>query len=227
MLSEQDFGKTGQFRAVWSSMETLLLSYDETPYVSASYQTSLEGAGARGEMLAGRDLPPELPEWIESLEQENVRSLSAMLITDLLRLEEIPERAADITRDMVALVDDLMMAGDFANALLVLQELQRTSKGKVAAAAARAALTSVGDSAGIREAAGLLGDFDDEGAKTFKQCCEAIGPSVIRALHPVLQNEKETPAFRRARDIAQQFGAALLARGRERWEGIARLVRGA
>jgi hypothetical protein len=28
MLSEQDFGKSGQFRAVWQSMETLLLNYD-------------------------------------------------------------------------------------------------------------------------------------------------------------------------------------------------------
>jgi len=53
MLSEQDFGKTGQFRAVWSSMETLLLAYDETPYVSAAYQATLEGAVARGEWRDG------------------------------------------------------------------------------------------------------------------------------------------------------------------------------
>jgi len=208
MLSEQDFGKTGQFRAVWSSMETLLLSYDETPYVSAAYQATLEGAAARGEMLASRDLPPELPEWVESLEQDNVRALSVMLITDLLRLEEIQERAADITSDMVALLDDLLMAGDFANALIVLQELQRASRGKVAAAAARAALTSVGDSAGIREAGGLLGDLDEAATTAFRQCCEAIGPSVVRALLPLLQSEQETPAYRRARDMVQAFGAA-------------------
>jgi tetratricopeptide (TPR) repeat protein len=69
-------------------------------------------------MLAARDLPPELPEWVETLEQENVRTLSVMLITDLLRLEEDPQRAADLMRDMVALVDDLFLAGDFENALL-------------------------------------------------------------------------------------------------------------
>ena len=73
MLSEQDFGKTRPVPAVWSTMEELLLGYDETPYVSAAYQASLEGAGARGDMLAGRDLPPELPEWVESLGQDNVR----------------------------------------------------------------------------------------------------------------------------------------------------------
>ena len=96
MLSEQDFGKSGQFRAVWSSMETLLLTYDETAYVSDAYQATLEGATARGEMLAARELPPELPEWIESLEQDNVRALSVMLITDLLRIEENRDRAAEI-----------------------------------------------------------------------------------------------------------------------------------
>jgi HEAT repeat protein len=208
MLSEQDFGRAGQFRAVWSSMETLLLSYDETPYVSAGYQASLEGAAARGEMLAGRDLPPELPEWVESLEQDNVRSLSVMLITDLLRLEDVPERAADITRDMVALLDDLLMAGDFANARLVLQELQRASGGTVAAAAARAALTNVADSAGIREATGLLGDLDEEAATAFGECCRMAGPSVVASVLPALQCEQETVAFRRAREIISHFGGA-------------------
>ena len=208
MLSEGDFGRAGQFRAVWSSMETLLLGYDETPYVSAGYQASLDGAAGRGGMMAGRDLPPEWPEWVESLEQDNVRSLSVMLITDLLRLENVPQRAADITRDMVALIDDLLMAGDFANARLVLQELQRASGGKVAAAAARAALTSVGDSAGIREATGLLDDLDDDTATAFVECCRMVGPSVVKTILPALQSEQETTAFRRARDIVGHFGGA-------------------
>ena len=208
MLSEQDFGKTGQFRAVWSSMETLLLSYDETPYVSASYQASLEGAVARGEMLAARDLPPELPEWFESLQQDNVRALSVMLITDLLRLEEVPERAADIARDMVALLDDLFMSGDFSNALVVLRELQSASKRKVAPSAVRAALSSVADSTGIRDAAGLLGDLDEAAASAFVECCHAVGPPVVTALLPALESEHDTPAFRRARDIVRTFGAA-------------------
>jgi HEAT repeat protein len=208
MLSEQDFGKTGQFRAVWSSMETLLLSYDETPYVSTDYQASLDGAVARGEMLAARDLPPELPEWVETLAQDNVRTLSVMLITDLLRLEEEPQRAGDLTRDMVALVDDLFMAGDFPNALLVLQELQRAGTGKVAGAAARAALTSVADSVALREAAGLLGDLDEGGVTLFTQCVEAIGAGAVRALYPALQSETETLAYRRARAVVSKFGAA-------------------
>ena len=211
MLSEQDFGKSGQFRAAWQSMEALLLSYDESPYVSAGYQATLEGAGARGEMLAARDLPPELPEWVESLEHDNVRALSVMLITDLLRLEEDPERAADLARDMAALVDDLFLAGDFDNALTVLRELQRAGGGSVAGPAVRAALASTADSAGLREAATNLGDLDASAVATFAECCQAIGPAAVRALYPALQSETETAAYARARDIVSSFGAAAAA----------------
>lgn len=207
MLSEHDFGKSGQFRAVWASMETLLLSYDETPYVSAGYQATLEGAGARGEMLAARDLPPELPEWVASLEQDNVRALSVRLISDLLRLEENADRAADITRDMASLVGDLLMAGDFDNTLIVLRELREAAGRKLAAAAARAALTSAGESAAFREAASLVPDLDESAMTAFAQCCEIIGPVTIRALYPLLQAEHETPGSKRARAIVERFGA--------------------
>jgi HEAT repeat protein len=210
MLSEQDFGRSGQFKAVWATMEDLLLSYDETPYVSASYQASLEGAGARGEMLASRELPPELPEWIDTLGQDNVRSLSVLLITDLLRLEEHADRAADITRDLVALCDDLFFAGDFDNARLVLEELRSAARRSTAPAAARAALSQVGESPGLREAAGLFDDLDAAAADRLRACCGLVGPAATRALLGLFQREEETPGTKRARDIVQGFGAEAL-----------------
>jgi HEAT repeat protein len=206
MLSEQDFGRSSQFKAVWNSMEELLLSYDESPYVSQAYQASLEGAVGRSELFASRDLPPELGDWVESLQQDNVRSLSVLLITDLLRIEENEARAVEIATDMIALADDLLLAGDFANSVLVLKELRTATDGKVAPAAARAALSTIGESLALREAAGMLSDFDDKTLGTFIECCEAVGPISIRALYPALQNEAETPAFVRARDLTQRFG---------------------
>ena len=208
MLSEQDFGKTGQFRAVWSTMEELLLGYDETLYVSSGYQASLEGAGARGDMLAGRDLPPELPEWVESLGQDNVRSLSVRLVADLLRIEENADRAADLSRDMTALIEDLLLAGDFDNALLVIRELKQASARNVAPAAARAALAAAGESGGLRDAAALLGELEEQALNAFAECCEMIGPTTVRSLHPVLQSETETGAYVRAREVIRKYGAA-------------------
>ena len=206
-LGEQEFGKSSQFRAVWSSMETLLLNYDETPYVSDGYRVALEGAAARGDVLAGRNLPPELPEWVETLEQENVRALSVTLITDLLRIETRADRVEEIVEDMIALLDDLLFAGDFTLARLVLRELRQASAAEVAPAAARSALTTCGESVALREASALLGDFDDETLAVFTECCALIGPVSTRALLPAFATEVETPASRRARDLVQWFRA--------------------
>ena len=208
LLTEQDFGRSSQFSAVWNSMEELLLSYDESPYVSASYQASLEGAVGRSEMFAVRDLPPELPEWVESLQQDNVRTLSVLLVTDLLRIEETDERAAELASDMIPLVDDLLMSGDFVNSALVLRELRKASERTVAPAAMRAALTTSGESPAMREAATMLDEFDEPTLELFVECCDSIGPMSVRALYPALESETETPAYVRGRDLVQRFGAA-------------------
>jgi hypothetical protein len=207
-LTEQDFGRSSQFKAVWDSMEQLLLSYDESPYVSTAYQASLEGAVGRAELFSTRELPPELPEWVESLQQDNVRSLSVLLITDLLRIEQRQERAAEITADMIGLVEDLLMSGDFANSLLVMRELKRARQGKIASPAARAALTQIGESVALREAASMVSEFDEGDARRLFECCEHAGPVTIRAFHRALQSETETGEFARARDLVRRFAAA-------------------
>jgi hypothetical protein len=75
LLSETDFGRSGQFQALWASAEALLVSYNDTPFVSESDRNALDGIGARAERLSALDLPPELPEWMDSLGQDNVRLL--------------------------------------------------------------------------------------------------------------------------------------------------------
>lgn len=209
-LSEQDFGKGGQFKAAWATMEGLLLNYDEKPYVSTNYQAALAGAGARAEMLADRDLPPELPEWIETLGQDNVRTLSVLLVTDLLRIEQNAERAAEIARDVAALGEDLLLSGAFDDVLVVITTLKQTSEARsaVAPAACRAAVVSLGGSAALREAASLIGDLDDAAYTTFAECCTLIGATAVQALQPVLESEQETTAFTRARALSKTYGAA-------------------
>jgi HEAT repeat protein len=184
------------------------LEHREDIWRSGTYQASLEGAVGRSELFSTRDLPPELPEWVESLRQDNVRALSVLLITDLLRIEENEARAADIATDMAALADDLLLSGDFANSALVLGELRKASERTIAPKAMRAALTTVGESIALREAASMLTDFDEATLNTFAACCKSIGPIAIRSLHPALQSETETLDYVRARDITQGFGKA-------------------
>ena len=61
LLSETDFGKSGQFQTLWTSAEELLISYNDAPFVSDGYRAALDGVGARAERLAVTDLPPDLP----------------------------------------------------------------------------------------------------------------------------------------------------------------------
>ncbi|MBI4485512.1 MAG: HEAT repeat domain-containing protein, partial [Acidobacteria bacterium] len=209
MLSEQDFGAGGQFSTAWTAMEQLLLGYDDTPYVSASYQASLDGVGERAELLAARGgLPPELPEWMDTLQPDKVRASSVVLISDLLRIEDDAGRAAEIVQDMAVLVEDLLLAGDFQNSAIVLRELRQAADRKTTATAAREALAAIAASTGLRDAAALLADLDATGLQLFTECGELIGPGAVVAFLPTLQSESTAaPAFRRARGIVERFGA--------------------
>ncbi len=93
-------------------MEELLLAYNEKPFVSAQYKAGLDQIGVRADAMAA-DIPEELVALIETLGQDNVRRLSVTLLVDLLKLEQNAERAPELARDVAALGEDLLLAGDY------------------------------------------------------------------------------------------------------------------
>src|SRR5258708_39770199 len=103
MLSETDFGRSGQFQVLWASTAELLVAYNDKAYVSDSYRNALDGVGGRAERMATVDLPDELPEWMDSLGQASVRVLSVTMLIDLFTLEQDLKRAAEMAPDMSAL----------------------------------------------------------------------------------------------------------------------------
>ena len=214
MLSETDFGKRTQFESLWSSMEELLLTYNERPYVSASYRTSLDGASERASTMAAVDLPPETGEWVETLGQENVRRLSVTLLIDLLNLERDPERAPQLAEDVASLAEDLLMGGEYALALEVVEALAArvADRAAVTSTPSRVALDHLAASVATREAAELLEQMSDEEAGTFAEICGAIGSAAVTALLPELSLEHDTPGRRRAFRIALGFGAQAVGR---------------
>ena len=111
LLSEHDFGRSSQFKAVWNSMEELLLTYDESPYVSQAYQASLEGRSAAARCLPRATCRRNCPTGWSRCNRTTCGSLSVLLITDLLRIETNEDRAVEIAGDMAILVDDLLLSG--------------------------------------------------------------------------------------------------------------------
>lgn len=212
LLSESDFGKSGQFTVLWTSMEELLLSYNETPFVSTSYRNALDGANARAAGMQS-DLPKELLEWMETLGQDNVRRLSVILLLDLLRLERDPAKASDIAADVGSLADDLLLAGAYQDALPLVLALRETSERRDAPGreGARKALDAVAKSDGLRESAGLVGDLGNEEYARLKTICAQIGPSVVALLRSALQLEGESIRRERAAEIMMSFGGSAIA----------------
>jgi hypothetical protein len=214
MLSETDFGRTGQFQVLWASTEELLVSYNDKPFMSETYRHALDGVGARAERLAASDLPPELPEWMESLGQASVRALSATLLIDLFTMEQDPGRAAEMAQDMAALVEDLLMSGAYDDALTVIRAMQARAAAPKAIGreACRAALTQLGESMAMREAAALIADLDDDGWRALNTVIAAIGVSSVEALKPIVAVESDTPATGRAERAIAGFGQKAVVR---------------
>jgi hypothetical protein len=100
---ETDFGKAGQFQTLWSSMEELLVSYNDKPFVSETYRSALDGVGGRAERMATVELPPDLPEWMASLADNVRRSRSD---ADRSVHAERDARAGEIAADLEALAED-------------------------------------------------------------------------------------------------------------------------
>jgi HEAT repeat protein len=206
MLSETDFGKSGQFQVLWTSAEELLISYNDAPFVSEGYRTTLDGVGGRADRLAAGEIPPELAEMVDTLGQENVRSLSVMLLIDLLTIETEAARAEEIAHDMAALAEDLLMSGAYADARAVTDALgARAASTKIGRDACRLALDRLGESIAMRETALLLGDLDAPELATASAIVSTIGPASIEGLKPLLMTEEETPGSQRAADMVVSF----------------------
>jgi HEAT repeat protein len=208
MLSETDFGKSGQFQQLWTSAEELLISYNDADFVSDSYRTALDNVGGRAERLAtGGELPPELSEWLDTLGQENVRSLSVMLLIDLLSIERDAGRAVEITHDMAALAEDLLLSGAYEDARVVTRALgDRADKAAaIGREACKQALDRLGESSAMRETALLLGDLDDPEFEKVRAIVKVIGPASIEAVKPLLMVEQENLAFQRTVEMVVAF----------------------
>src|SRR5712692_1928778 len=214
LLTETNFGRSGQFQVLWTSMSELLVSYNDKPFVSEVYRNTLDGVGARAERLAALDLPPELGEWMLSLGQENVRTLSVALLIDLLTIERDEARAGNIADDMAALAEDLLMSGSYPDAKTVTRSLAvRAAEARaIGRDACRQALDRLGESLAMRETTALIGDMDDEGWTAIRDVTALVGVSAVEALKRVVMVEQDTPGALRAAELIVGFGPPAVSR---------------
>ena len=214
LLREMDFSRQDEFQTLWSSMQELLLSYNERPFVSAQYRAGLDGIGARAEQMAAQAIPDDLAGLVDTLGQDNVRRLSVTLLIDLLKLESDPAKAPELAHDVAALAEDLLLAGDYESAVAVVAALAEhaSTPAAVASQGSRVALDALVSTVAFREAAELLEEMTDEESTRFAEVCRHVGPAAIDALLPVFDAEALTTGRRRATAIALAQGVRAITR---------------
>jgi hypothetical protein len=214
LLSETDFGRSCQFQALWTSIEDLLVSYNDKPFVSGSYKAALDGVGGRADTMVALDQPPDLPEWMASLGQENVRALSVTMLIDLLTLEDDAARADGLADDMEALAEDLLLSGAYDDAFRVTQALaaRAATHGAGGRDACRLALDRLGESLAARETAALAAEVDAAGWASMRRVLETVGVSTVEALKPNVMVEEDTEGSQRSADLIVSFGGPAVLR---------------
>lgn len=225
ILVETAFGKTTQFKMIWSSMEDLLLSYNERPYVSGGYRGALDGAGARADTMAARELPLEMAEWAHTLDQDHIRQLSVTMMIDLLALERTVDGAEGMAADIELLAEDLLVSGDFANAARVTTAMAEAagSEDAVTREPCRAALDTLAHADALLETIGILSDLEPPQFEAFGTTCRDIGPEAVEALSTTMRTEADSFGRQRAADIIVGYGVpaieflAPLVAPNERW----------
>jgi HEAT repeat protein len=217
LLSETDFGgsaEAGQFQQLWGSMEALLISYNDKPFISDSYRTALDGVGGRAERMAAGELPADLTEWLVSLGQDNIRTLSVTMLIDLFGLERDSARAAEIATDMEALAEDLLLSGAYEDTLRVSRSLAERARkpGSMGRDASLQALDRLGESLAMRETASLIGEIDEAGWMSILAVVKVVGVATVEALKPIVMVEEATLASQRAEQAILGFGQLAVTR---------------
>jgi HEAT repeat protein len=212
LISERDFGSKRPIDDIKKSLDELLLQYDESTYVSTDYRQSMDRAASRAAELAARSLPPELPEWLETLGAESVRRLSGQLLIDLLRNETVAARMADTAKDMGAFVEELLLAGAFGECVPVLDELiaATTRKPAIAPDACRRAVDAIATSRAFAETATALGDPSAEEFAALQKVVTRLGPATVPSLLSAYQREDGGVATDRATTLIAGLGPAAI-----------------
>lgn len=196
------------FDAYWQSIEELLLSYDDQPFVTSEYRAVLDGTGAGpgGDGAASGPPVAELPEWIETVSEQHLRQLSIVLLADLLQLETQTDRAVVVLNQLADLGDDLLQTGAYDDAVQVLETIREAAARADLLVPSVQVLQRLGSSAGVREAVEAIADLGQAEWDLLARCFRAIGASCLDLLGAPLLAEGDHPAAGRAGDVFVAIG---------------------
>ncbi len=211
-VAASPLGSTEGFEEVWDHVaQKLLTSYSDKSFVSDAYGRELSGARAQAiEVEQVSDDPPDrLSAWLATVATSALRSLDLTLLLDLLRIEENEERWGELMTPVVALLEDLLLVGDFdAARQLVDVVVQEAAPGGTKARRQHAMIAIDLLIAGpmMRHVTTHLGSIDDAQFERVKTMMVSLGEVVVRPLAEALSVEERARTRERLTAILLSFG---------------------
>jgi hypothetical protein len=199
------------FGEMWDQVAArMLTSYSDEPYVSDDYGRELSSARARAiDVEQTSDDPPErISRWLGTVATTALRSLDVTLLLDLLSIERDDERWRKLLPPVLALLDDLLLVGDFNTAsqlvAVLADEASRDGARRADAAAAIERLVA----GSMRHILTHVPLIDEAQAERAGALCLQLGEPMIRPLAEALAVEQTSRARERLTTILLGFGTA-------------------
>jgi hypothetical protein len=210
-VAASPLGDTDGFESVWGHVaEKLLTSYSDEPFVSPEYGRELSGARTQAIEVeqVGDDPPDRISAWLGSVATSALRALDLTLLLDLLRIEPDEARWGELVTPVVALLEDLMLVGDFDAATELLGVLVREAAPGGTPARRQHAIIGIDMLVAgtmMRHVGTHLGTIDDAQFERVKTLCVSLGEVLVRPLAEALSNEERARTRERLTSILLAF----------------------
>jgi hypothetical protein len=205
-------GSTDGFETAWNQVaEKLLTSYSDEPFVSDAYGRELSGARTKAiEVEKVNDDPPDrVSTWLGTIATSALRSLDLTLMLDLLRIEDNDDRWGELTTPLIALLEDLLLVGDFDAALALIDALVREAGGAGSRMRRQHAVTAIDlliAGSMMRHVTTHLGTIEESQFDRVRAMCVSLGEVVVRPLAEALSVEERPRTRERLTAILIAFG---------------------
>jgi HEAT repeat protein len=206
-------GSTAGFEETWERLaQKMLASYTDKPFVSEEYARELSSVRTRAlDIEDTSDDPPERRSaWLGTVATSEVRRLDFALLLDLLRLEQDTRRWETLMRPVVALIEDLLLVGDFETAVDLVAAVAAHGRPESPLERRQAAMIAIDvlvSGPMMRHIVAHLATMDEVTFDRVKTMCVLLGEVLIRPLAEALSTEERGRTRERLTAILIGFGA--------------------
>jgi hypothetical protein len=200
---------------VWSDVAgKLLTSYSDKSYVSDEYARELSTARMRAVDVeqATNDPPERISVWLSTVATTVLRGLDLALVLDILRIEDKDDRWGEMMTPVIALIEDLLLVGDFDAARQIVAVITEEAAGRSGESTNRRqyAVTAIDLLVAgpmMRNIAGHLSTMDEAQFEGVKAMCVSLGEVMVKPLAEALSAEERARPRQRLTAMLLAFGA--------------------